>query len=40
MLSKVLVMYKEPGVNIPDTVIERAHGIVVTYAENKIKKVA
>ena len=38
VLTKVMGLCKEVGVNIPDTVIDRAHRIGVAYVYNKSKK--
>ena len=38
VLSKVMDMCKEAGVDIPDTVIDRAHRIGEAYFDNKRKK--
>ena len=38
VLSKVVDMCKEAGVDIPDTVIDRAHRIGKAYTDNKTKK--
>ena len=38
VLSKVMHMCKEAGVDIPDMVIDRAHRIGKTYTDNKTKK--
>lgn len=38
VLTRVMDLWKEVGVNIPDTVIDRAHRRGVAYINNKSKK--